>query len=268
MTFLCLFLVQVLAFSRCLPGVQENHSGACHKKSGWYHLYAQSSRSVQDTGEKFGPSAWKTIGSHGQNRRVVTQRGVVRQAKRIETFVPLPVGTKLHKLWKTWAALKASPKVIRMLEEGYTLPFQNRPNLTRSPVVISSYVHLPRNSYLMEALHALAETSNRKGQESSINAFSGFLQLTFLGSKTQQQMKTYPGHELSKQISGVSKIQNGDTKKYKGFLANRRMGNVHRFQRYIHLYLKNKPHSLGNTYVSRVNPTSSEFYHSACPLLQ
>ena len=52
---------------------------------------------------------------------------------------------------------KPGPKIVRILKEGYTLPFQNRPNLTRYPSVISCYVNPQRNSYLLEALHQLID---------------------------------------------------------------------------------------------------------------
>ena len=55
--------------------------------------------------------------------------------------------------WQTWLNLWAGPKVVQILKEGYTLPFRTRPNLTRSPTVISCYVNPHRNSYLLEALH-------------------------------------------------------------------------------------------------------------------
>ena len=57
--------------------------------------------------------------------------------------------------WKTWLDVGASPKIVQILREGYTLPFQIRPNLTRSPSVVSCYVNPHRNSYLLEALHQL-----------------------------------------------------------------------------------------------------------------
>ena len=50
-------------------------------------------------------------------------------------------------------SLGAGPKLVQML--GYTLPFQTTPNLTRSPTIISFYVHPHRNLYLLEALHHL-----------------------------------------------------------------------------------------------------------------
>ena len=69
----------------------------------------------------------------------------------------LPVGARLQSFWKTWLNLGAGPKVVQILREGYTLPFRIRPQLTRSPSVISRYVNPHRNSYLLEALHQLID---------------------------------------------------------------------------------------------------------------
>ena len=66
----------------------------------------------------------------------------------------LSVGARLHQFWEKWAALGASPKVT-VLREDYTLPFWFRPNLTRSPTVISCFVNPNENLYLLEALHQL-----------------------------------------------------------------------------------------------------------------
>ena len=69
----------------------------------------------------------------------------------------LPVGARLQSFWKTWLNLGAGPKVVQILREGYPLPFRIRPQLTRSPTVISRYVNPHRNSYLLEALHQLID---------------------------------------------------------------------------------------------------------------
>ena len=50
-----------------------------------------------------------------------------------------PEGARLHKFWEKWEALGSSPKIVTTLRECYTLPFRFRPNLTRSPTVISNY---------------------------------------------------------------------------------------------------------------------------------
>ena len=69
----------------------------------------------------------------------------------------LPVGARLQNFWQIWLERGAGPKIVQILREGYTLPFRIRPNLTRSPIVISRYANPHRNSYLLEALHQLID---------------------------------------------------------------------------------------------------------------
>ena len=74
------------------------------------------------------------------------------------THVPnQTVGARLQKFWQTWLDLGAGPKVVQILKEGYTLPFWTRPNLSRSPTVVSLYINPHRNSYLLEALQQLID---------------------------------------------------------------------------------------------------------------
>ena len=91
--------------------------------------------------------------------------------------VDLPVGAILHQLWERGAALGTSPKVLTVLMEGYMLPFRFRPNLTRSPTVISNYVNPHKNLHLLEALHQLV---NEKAVEpvatqKSLRFYNGLL---------------------------------------------------------------------------------------------
>ena len=69
--------------------------------------------------------------------------------------IGLPVGARLYQFGKKWETLGASAKVVTVLREGYTLPFRFRPNLTRSPTVISSYVNPHKNLNLLEVLYQL-----------------------------------------------------------------------------------------------------------------
>ena len=88
----------------------------------------------------------------------VTQLSCVQFVNSAPNVVQnLPVGTRLQNFWETWSKLGAGPKTLQILKEGITLPFQTRPNLTRSPTVISCYANPHRNSYLMEALHQLTD---------------------------------------------------------------------------------------------------------------
>ena len=74
-----------------------------------------------------------------------------------------------------------------MLREGYTLPFQTRPNLTRSPRVVSCYVHPHRNLDLVEALHQL---TNKNAVELLHNQSSlGFYNRLFLVPKPNNKWR-------------------------------------------------------------------------------
>ena len=60
----------------------------------------------------------------------------------------LPVGARLQPFWQTWLEMGAGLRIVQILRDGYTLPFRIRPNLTRSPTVISCYVNPHRNCYI------------------------------------------------------------------------------------------------------------------------
>ena len=62
-----------------------------------------------------------------------------------------PVGARLQQYWEKWEAPGSSPKVVTILREGYA--FQFRPNLTRSPTVISNYQNPQRQVNLLETLY-------------------------------------------------------------------------------------------------------------------
>ena len=88
----------------------------------------------------------------------VTQLSCVNPVSNVTNVAfNLPVGARLQSFWQTWLDLGAGPKVVQILREGYTLPFQTRPEVTRFPTVISCYVNPQRNSYLLEALHQLTD---------------------------------------------------------------------------------------------------------------
>ena len=83
----------------------------------------------------------------------VTQLSCVNPVSNVPNVaLNLPVGARLQNFWQTWLDLGAGPRVVQILQEGYTLPFRIRPKLTRIPTVISCYANPHRNSYLLEAL--------------------------------------------------------------------------------------------------------------------
>ena len=98
-----------------------------------------------------------------------------------------PVGARLQQYWGKWEALGSSPKVVTILREGYTLPFWFRPNLTRSPTVISNYQNLQRLSNLLEAVYQL---TNKNAVEPVANQNSlGFYNQLFLVPKPNNRRR-------------------------------------------------------------------------------
>ena len=98
-----------------------------------------------------------------------------------------PVGARLHQCWEKWEALGSSPKVVTTLRVGYTLPFRFRPNLTRSPTVISNYHNSAKQSFLVEALYQLI---NKNAVEPVENQNSmGFYNRLFLVPKPNNRWR-------------------------------------------------------------------------------
>ena len=118
----------------------------------------------------------------------VTQLSVVQPVVNVPNVAQNPpVGARLQSFWKTWLDLGACPKVVQILKEGYSLPFRIRPQLTRSPTVISRYVNPHRNSYLLEALHQLID---KKAVERVQNPRSlGFFNRLFLVPKPNNKWR-------------------------------------------------------------------------------
>ena len=106
----------------------------------------------------------------------------------------LPVGARLQNFWETWLDLGAGPKTIQNLKEGYTLPFRNRPKLTRFPTVISCYANPHRNSYLLEALHQLIDKNTVELVQNPTSL--GFFNRLFLVPKPNNKWR--PILDLSK----------------------------------------------------------------------
>ena len=99
----------------------------------------------------------------------------------------LPVGARLQKFWKNWLDLGAGPKVVQILKEGYTLPFRIRPNLSRTPTVISCYGNPHRNLKLLEALHQLIDKNAIEPVHKKVSL--GFFNRLFLVPKPDNKWR-------------------------------------------------------------------------------
>ena len=168
-----------------------------------------------------------SAGCHCKNYKIKSVKSVscVTQLSCVQPVTnaapDLPVGARLQNFWQTWLDLGAGPKVVQILKEGYTLPFQIRPRLTRSPTIISCYVNPHRNSYLLEALHQLIAK----------NAVELVKQQTSLGFFNRQQVVTNTGFEQTESFPQDGKIQDGDTGNHQKVAPARGVGHLDRFQR-------------------------------------
>ena len=126
--------------------------------------------------------------NHVKDVSCVDHLSFVQIVTNVPTVVTnLPVGARLQQFWEKWETLGSSPRVIRILREGYTLPFRFRPNLTRSPMVISKYVNPQRQSLLLEALTQL---TNKNAVEPVTNQTSlGFYNRLFLVPKPNNRWR-------------------------------------------------------------------------------
>ena len=129
-----------------------------------------------------------------------------------------PVGARLQQFWEKWEALSSSPKVVTILREGYTIPFRFRPNLTRSPTVISNYVNPQRHSHLLEALYQVTNQNSL-----------GFYNRLFLVPKPNNRWR--PILDLSTLNTFLNTVvQNGDPRDNKDLPSDRGVGHFHRLQ--------------------------------------
>ena len=134
-----------------------------------------------------------------------------------------PVGARLHNFWEKWEVLGSSPKVVTTLREGYTLPFRFRPNLPRSPTVISNYQHPSKQAHLLQKC-------SRTGSKPKLTRV---LQPAIFGTQTQHPLETGPGPEPLEHLSKHRLVQNGDPRDNKDLPTVGGVGHIHRLQRRI-----------------------------------
>ena len=160
---------------------------------------------------------------------------------------------------------RSSPKVVTTLREGYTLPFRFRPNLTRSPTVISNYHNPARQSNLLEALYQLV---NKNAVEPLENQNSlGFYNRLFLVPKPNNRWR--PILDLSTLNTFLNtesfKMETPETIRT-SLQAGEWVTSIDFKDAYFHIPI----HSQSRKYMrftSRVSPNNSKPYPLASPQL-
>ena len=122
----------------------------------------------------------------------------------------------------------SSPKVVTTLRECYTLPFRIRPNLTRSPAVISNY-HNPSK----QAHPGIVSADQQKCRTGSKPKVTRVLQPAIFSIQTQQPVEIYLGPEHLEHLLKHRVVQNGDPRDNQNLPTARGVGHIHRLQRRI-----------------------------------
>ena len=65
------------------------------------------------------------------------------------------LGARLRKYSKVWLNLNAHPRVVKVLDEGYLLPFKRKPKLSCRPFLMSSYSNRAKDSILAKTVTEL-----------------------------------------------------------------------------------------------------------------
>ena len=156
----------------------------------------------------------------------------------------------------------AGPKVVQMLKEGYTLPFQIRPNLTRSPTIISCYVHPHRNLYLLEALHQLTNAVECVKNQESL----GFYNRLFLVPKPNNKWRPILDLSNLKFLKAEKfKMETPETIRT-SLQTGEWVTSIDFKNAYFHIPIQNQSSKYLRFYVQGKH-TSSKHYRLACPQL-
>ena len=165
---------------------------------------------------------------HVKDVSCVDHLSSVNLVTNIPTFATdLPEGARLHLFWEKWAVVGASPKVVTILREGYTLPFWFRSNLTRSPTVISCYVKSQQEPLLVGGIASAFE------QKCSGTGSKSEMSRTISSTQIQPPVETHLEPEHLEHLPKHRVVQNGDTRDNKNLATGRGVGYLHRFQRCI-----------------------------------
>ena len=95
-----------------------------------------------------------------------------------------PVGARLQQCWEKWETLGSSPKVVKILREGYTLPFP-------LDKVTDCNKQLPQSNQTVLPFRGTVSADKQKcSRTGGKSKLTGVLQLAIFGTQTQQPVET------------------------------------------------------------------------------
>ena len=149
----------------------------------------------------------------------------VRDAPTVLTSPP--VGGRLQVFWQTWASMGASPRVVSILKNGYTLPFQTKPPLAWEPLILSHYATSVRQNRLQELVWSLLA---KQAIERVHNPSSQIFTTPSFWFQNQTTDGGHFGSQCSKPVSACKNFQDGNPRVHKVVSSARGMGHIARLQ--------------------------------------
>ena len=139
---------------------------------------------------------------HGLNRiKLVKGVSCVNQCLSVPSVPNVPhvvteisVGGRLQSFWQVWQRLGANPRVVSVLRDGYNLPFRERPQLSRFPLIVSKYASPLKNKALLEAVASLIQ--KQAVDKVAVRSSLAFYNRLFLVPKPNRKWR--PIFDLSK----------------------------------------------------------------------
>ena len=98
-----------------------------------------------------------------------------------------PVGDRLHSFSRNWQQNNCSSNVLKIITNGYVLPFLSKPNLVRSPLIISGYKAHPKDQALAHCIQSLLSKNVIERVENV--KYLGFYSRLFLVPKPHQSWR-------------------------------------------------------------------------------
>ena len=140
-----------------------------------------------------------------------------------------PVGVRLQRFWQVWHSLGANKRVVSILQEGYTLPFKEKPPLTRSTVIISGYANPVKNKHIKDSLQALLQ--KQAVEKVTTPSSLAFYNRLFLVPKPNRKWEAHPRFKSTELLPSNFIFQDGDTRDHSTLPSKRGVGDVSGFQR-------------------------------------
>ena len=124
-------------------------------------------------------------GSRGRFRPHNRGRGRGNNSSKA-SFSP-PVGGRLRSFRRDWQTNKCSQNVLNIITNGYVLPFLSKPNLVRSPLILSEYKAQQKDQALATCIQSLL-SKNAIERVENVKSL-GFYSRLFLVPKPHQRWR-------------------------------------------------------------------------------